>query len=150
MTKYNKIRNILLNLYSEIPLSEDVKLQRYKEYIAGIRKLAYKQNPEAQYDLAQHYEEYNILGNPNPNHNKSKRLYWYKKAAKNKNASAYNNLADLFERGDGCEVNLIKALRCYEESMKLGDVLGKQNYKKMLRDFEKGGIYSSLKDYSLD
>ena len=142
MKKYKEIRDMFLKLYSEEGLSEEIKLEKYNEYLFGIRRLAYKGNSEAQYDLAQHYEDFSFLGNPNPCFNKLKRIYWYNKAAKNSHASAYNNLADLFERGDGCEKDLNKALSYYKKSMELGDVLGKKNYKQMLRDLKKGGIYS--------
>lgn len=140
--KYLEIRNILLNLINNNQQNIYEKRQVYKEYISQIRILAYKNNHFAQYDLAQHYEDFSILGNPNPFYNKKKRIYWYTKSAKNGNASAYNNLADLYERGDGCEKNLELALEYYKKSMDLGDNLGKINYKKMKKDFKKGGIYN--------
>lgn len=141
MNKYIKTREILLKIYEEVELSNDEKMNLYNTYLYNLRKLAYRGNKEAQYDLAQHYEDVNVLGDPNPNFNKSKRLYWYKKAAKNNNASAYNNLADLTERGDGCEKNIHLALKYYKKAMELGDPLGKENYTTILRDLQKGGIY---------
>lgn len=142
MNTYKKTREILLMLYSKVELSEKEKVIFYNEYIYKIRKLAYSGNAEAQYDLAQHYEDVGFLGDPNPCFNNSKRFYWYLKAAKNNNGAAYNNLADLIERGDGCEIDLNKSLDYYKKSMELGNVLGKKNYKKMLQDLKKGGMYN--------
>jgi TPR repeat protein len=141
---YTEIRSLLLNLHMDDTLLEDIKIKRYSEYILKIRKLAYQANSNAQYDLAQHYENYNFLGNPNPNFNIKKRFYWYLKAANNNNDDACNNLADLFETGIGCEKDLKKALFYYEKSKILGNELGKRNYRQMLRDLKKGGIYNPI------
>lgn len=138
---YIDIRKLLINLQIDKDLSEDLKVKKYLEYISKIRVLAYKGNSNAQYDLAQHYENYNFLGDPNPNFNSKKRFYWYLKAANNNNGNACNNLADLFETGAGCERNLQKALSYYKKSMELGDTLGRINYKIMLKDLKKGGVY---------
>lgn len=140
--KYIEIRQILLNLQAENNLPEDTKAQKYLEYISKIRRLAYNGNSDAQYDLAQHYENYGFLGDPNPNFNVKKRFYWYLKAANNNHGDACNNLADLFETGMGCEKNLQTALSYYEKSSKLGNALGKKNYKQMSADLKKGGIYN--------
>ncbi len=139
---YKEARQIFLNLYSNKDLSRPEKIKLYNLYISKIRKLAYSNNRDAQYDLAQHYEDNGYLGYPNPKFNNNKRFYWYNKAAENGSGEAYNNLADLFERGDGCEKNLEKALLYYKKSMDLNYNLGKNNYKKMIKDLKKGGLYN--------
>lgn len=141
MKNYQETRNLLLTLYKDNLLSYENKLNIYNEYIYCIRKLAYIGNFEAQYDLAQHYEDSGFWGCPNPYFNNKKRFYWYLKSANNGNGEAFNNLADLFERGDGCIKDLDKSITFYKKAMELGSSLGKKNYKKMLKDFENGGIY---------
>ena len=116
------------------------KNEIYKEYLHSLRKLAYKGHPESQYDLAQHYEDMGVMGWPNPFENISKKFYWYTKAANNNHAAACNNLADMYERGEGCTQNIRKALELYKKSASLGDSLGKKNYKHMLKQI-KNGIY---------
>jgi TPR repeat protein len=130
MNKYTEVRKLLLRLYAEVELTQPEKVKIYNNYLRQIRKLAYNNDAHAQYDLAQHYEDIGFFGNPNPFFDNSKRFYWYQKAAVNKNAAAHNNLADLFERGDGCSKELNKALEYYKKSMELGDSLGKKTTRK--------------------
>jgi len=84
--KYEKVRQILLDLYHPSKMDVEEMKRKYNEYLKGIRKLAYKGYPEAQYDLAQHYEDIGIFGIPNPFENIVKKIYWYSKAASNKHA----------------------------------------------------------------
>jgi TPR repeat protein len=141
MKSYIKNNEILLSLYLKNKYLDTEKASIYKIYLKKLRKLAYIGNSLAQYDLAQHYEDNGYLGYPNPKFNNNKRFYWYIKAAENDSGEAYNNLADLFERGDGCEKDLEKALLYYKKSMDLGYNVAKKNYTKMLKDLKKGGIY---------
>lgn len=114
----------------------------YNQYLEMIRKAAYKGHIEAQYDLAQQYENMSFLGIPNPMHNPAKCIYWYSKACLNNHSAACNNLAALYELGEGRQKDLNKALQLYKKSADLGYSIGKQNYKKMLRDLAKGGMYN--------
>lgn len=131
--KYEHIRKILLDLYKYPQNDIEVKRNKYNEYLRSLRILAYRGYSEAQYDLAQHYEDMSIWGAPNPYENISKRFYWYSKAAANNHAGAFNNLADMYERGIGCKKNIKKALEYYKKSGELGDDLGKKNYKILLK-----------------
>lgn len=140
---YTETREIYLRLYKETGLSDQKKVEDYNEYISRIRSLAYKGNANAQYDLAQHYEDTGYFGIPNPFFNSTKRFYWYSKASNNNHAAAYNQLGYLIEHNEDNQKDLTKALDCYRKSMELGDDLGKKNYKKMLRDLKDGGIYNS-------
>lgn len=74
--RYKKIRKILLELYQNP--QNDIENQ-YCIYLNGIRSLAYKNYAEVQYDLAQHYEDINILGSPNPFRNIKKNSIGIKK-----------------------------------------------------------------------
>lgn len=140
---YDNIRNLLLNLQKDQNLVEEEKFKMYLNYVLKIRKLAYKGDKNAQYDLAQHFENYNFTGNPNLNFNIKKRFYWYLKSANNNNADACNNLADLYETGIGCKIDLQKALFYYEKAKSLGNILGRKNYNQMLKDLKKGGLYNN-------
>ncbi len=127
MNKYNQVNQIQLDLYRTKDLGIEDKKVAYKDYLTGIRELAYKGHPEAQFDLAGHYEDIGFWGIPNPFYNVKKRFYWYSKAASNGHAEAHNNLAHLYELGEGCEKNISKALVLYEKSAQLGSPNGKKN-----------------------
>jgi len=142
---YKQTNDIILKLYSEAAglLSDEQKTVLYDQYLDNIKILAHQGNANAQYDLAQHYEDTGYFGVPNPYFDSAKRLYWYTEAAKNNNAAAYNHLGYITElAGGGCEMDLNKALEYYKQSAELGDALGKKNYHKMLKDLKKGGIYN--------
>jgi TPR repeat protein len=132
---YNINNNILLNLY-ESKFSEKEKKTKYMQYLSTLRKLAYQGNTDAQYDLAQHYDDISFWGIPNPYYNVSKKYYWYSKAASNNHAAANNNLADMYERGEGCSMDIKKALELYKRAAELGDVCGKKNYKLLLKQIK--------------
>jgi len=132
--------NNRINEYPNI-LTTTKKKELYKKYLLLIRKSAYYGNVEAQYDLAQQYDNISFLGAPNPKYNPKKCIYWYSKACKKKHAEACNNLAALYEIGEGCKRNLELALKLYKDSAELGSPNGKKNYKIMLRDMSKGGKY---------
>ena len=125
-------------------LSETAKKELYNEYFKLVRKSAYLGHLEAQYDMAQQYESMSFLGVQNPIYNPKKRIFWYSKACSKGHSDACNNLASIYELGEGCEQNLDLALRLYEKSAKLGSINGKKNYEIMLRDMAKGGRYQTL------
>lgn len=118
------------------------KKELYNEYFLLIKRSAYSGNVEAQYDLAQQYENISFLGMPNPKYNPKKCIFWYSRACNSGHAEACNNLAALYEMGEGCEKNLEMALSLYEKSASLGSQNGKKNYKIMLKDLSKGGKYN--------
>ena len=134
------LRQIRLSLYGS-KLSREAKRAKYMQYLSALRKLAYNGNPEAQYDLAQHYDDIGFWGMPNPYHNINNKFYWYTKAANNNHAAANNSLADMYERGEGCTQSIKKALELYKKCASLGDSLGKKNYKLLLKQI-KSGMYS--------
>lgn len=108
----------------------------HAHYISLIRKAAYKGNIEAQYDLALNYEDQNYFV-PNPMYNKKRRFYWYVKAANAGHPEACNNLANLYENGNGTKKDLKKALFFYKKSYELGCSYAKKNYKILLNEIEK-------------
>ena len=134
---YNRLKSIMRSLY-ESKYNEEEKKRIYIDYLKSLRKLAYRGNAEAQYDLAQHYEGIGFWGVPNPYDSVLKRFYWYSKAASNNHAAAHNNLADMYERGDGCTQNIKKAAELYKRAAELGDILGKKNYKLLLKQIKIG------------
>ncbi len=142
--------NAALYVYKKISehtslLSVCKKRNLYKKYLSLLRESAYSGHLEAQYDLGQQYENISFLGMPNPKYNPKKCIYWYTKASKGGHAEAYNNLAHLYETGQGCQRNLQRALKLYKNSAELGSLHGKKNYKIMLKDMSKGGKYYGLK-----
>lgn len=122
-------------------LDEQGKEIIYYEYLDLIRKSAYLGYNEALFDLGQQYEATSFLGIKNPKYNPKKCIYWYSKACNNGHSEACNNLAFFYEEGQGCEMNINKALELYRLSAQLGSINGKQNYKIMLKNISKGGIY---------
>jgi len=121
-----------------VKTSEEEKNIKYAQYLNALRKLAYNGYLDAQYDLAQHYEDMGFWGLPNPYHNIHKKFYWYSKAAENNHAAACNNLADMYERGEGCTQDIKKALSLYKKSANLGDSCGRKNYKLLLKQIKSG------------
>jgi TPR repeat protein len=133
--------NEKLNEYPSV-LSEGEKNEFYEKYFALIKKSAYLGYPEGQYDFAQQFENMSFLGIKNPKYDPKKCVFWYSKACKNDHAEACNNLANFYEKGEGCEKNLNFALELYKRSADLGSPNGKKNYKMMVRDLSKGGKYN--------
>ncbi len=117
-------------------ISKIDKAKLYKKYLLLLRRAAYIGHPEAQYDLAQQFEDMNYLYLNNPNYNPEKSFFWYEKATIKNHPAACNNLAFLYETGKGCNKNLRKALVLYKKSADLGDPIGKKNYKIMLRQMK--------------
>lgn len=123
-------------------LDDSNQRKLYFKYLKLIRKAAYIGNLESQYDLAQQYETMSFLDMNNPMFNAAKRIYWYTKACDQNHDEACNNLASIYELGEGCDIDLNRALELYKKSSYLGSPNGKKNYKIMLKDLRKGGRYA--------
>ena len=134
---YKQSQLILDKLYNEAKILDvDLKKELYKEYLKLLRISAHRGYSDAQFDLAQHYDDVGYWGVPNPYHNIYKKFYWYSKAAEKNHAAACNNLANMYERGEGCQKDIYKALELYKKSSDLGDSLGRKNYKLLLHQIE--------------
>lgn len=94
------------------------------------------------YEYAQQFEDISYLGINNPLFNPKRRNFWYLKAAESGHSEACNNLAYVYEIGEGLKKDYVKALDFYRRSAELGSSLGKKNYKNMKRDIAKGGQYN--------
>ncbi|TKC60154.1 sel1 repeat family protein [Pedobacter hiemivivus] len=139
---YSKAVLINSKLYEESNLTTKGKTDLYDQYFKLLKKAAYLGHKDAMYDYAQQFEDMSFLGVENPLFNPKKRNFWYHKAIEVDHPEAYNNLAVIYERGGGVEKNNDKALEFYKKSAGLGSVLGKKNYKIMLKDMAKGGRYN--------
>jgi len=137
--KNERLESIRLSLYGS-EYSDEEKKNIYKDYLKSLRELAYRNNAEAQYGLAGHYEDMGLWGYPSPYHSIRKKLYWYTKAANNNHAAAHNNLADMYERGEGCKQDIKKALELYKKAAKLGDWCGKKNYPNLKKQLKRVGL----------
>lgn len=129
-----EILNKLQENYKKLGRSK--VLIQHAKYITLVRKAAYKGNVEAQFELGLNYEDQNYFV-PNPMYNKKNRFYWYVKAAKANHPEACNNLASLYEKGDGTKKDLKKALFFYKKAFELGCSYAKGNYKILLSQLEK-------------
>ena len=123
----------------KLPLEEKRRL--YAKYFELIKKAAYQGHVEALYEMGSQFEDIGYLGIPNPNYDPKKCVYWYAKACQKEHVEACNNLATFFESGVGCEKSIETSLALYKQSGALGSPNGKKNYKILLRDMAKGGIY---------
>jgi uncharacterized protein len=129
--EYKKAIEIFDNLQKDYKMLKREKVINHAKYIALIRKAAYKGNPDAQYELGLNYEDQNYFI-PNPMYNLKKRFYWYSKAAEMNHPEACNNLASLYEKGEGVKKNMKKALFFYKKAYQLGCSYAKNNYKLLL------------------
>lgn len=114
-------------------LSRKEVLNQHAKYLRLVREAAYKGNTEAQFELGLNYEDQNYFI-PNPMYNVKRRFYWYSKAAKANHPEACNNLASLYEKGEGIKKNLKKALLFYKKAYELGCSYAKGNYKILLKE----------------
>ncbi len=136
---YIKADSIFSKLYADHPkLNIDERQNSYDEYLKILRASAYKGYPEAQYNLAQHYDDIGYWGVPNPYYNPRKKFYWYSKAASQNHFDALNNLANMYEKGEFCQQNIRRALELYEQAAKSGITYIKNNYKLLLKQIEQG------------
>jgi len=131
-----KLKKMRLELYNCADFNEKNKI--YKEYLKSLRKLAYRGDPEAQYDLAQHYEDMGVMGFPNPYHNPRKKFYWYSKAANKNHPEALNNLANMYEKGESCKQDIKKALELFQKAANSGIPYIVKNYKLLLKQIKMG------------
>lgn len=133
---YDKAKLVHNEMYKNpmVPMNKVKMKLLFKKYLSLLRGAAYLGNSDAQYDLGQQYEDIGYLGIPNPIYNPKKCVYWYEKACRQNHAEAYNNLARLYEKGEGCEKNIKLAYKLYKKSAELGSELGKKNYKITLKE----------------
>ena len=129
-----EILNLLQTNYKKLGRAK--VLIEHTKYITLVRKAAYKGNIEAQFELGLNYEDQNYFVS-NPMFNKKSRFYWYLKAAKALHPEASNNLASLYEKGEGTKKDLNKALFFYKQASELGCSYAKENYKILLNQLRK-------------
>lgn len=145
--KYKEVRDIMMSLYENgKTYTAKEKQAIYDHYLCELRKLAYRNHAEAQYSLAQHYEDIGYWGVPNPFYNPKKMFYWYSKSVANEYTYAYNALAYSYELGIACNQDIDKALELYETGMRKGDVLAKKNYKLLKKQIKNGTVYKVNKE----
>jgi TPR repeat protein len=114
-------------------LSRSEVLNQHERYLRLVREAAYIGNAEAQFELGLNYEDQNYFI-PNPMYDVKKRFYWYSKAANSNHPEACNNLASLYEKGEGTKRNLKKALAFYKKAYELGCTYAKENYNILLKE----------------
>src|ERR1043165_5208014 len=79
--------------------------KEFKNSFLLVLKVAENGDIDAQYNLAQYYEEKNL----------EKAFYWYQKTAENGNNNAQNNLGFSYQNGEETEKNLEKAFYWYQK-----------------------------------
>ncbi len=109
-------------------VNHDEKMRIYDKYLNLIKAASYLGNMEAQFEYGQTFEDVNYLGN-NPFANPKKCFLWYSKAANLGHPEACNNLALLYEKGEGCPMNLEKALFYYKRGSDLGSKTAQKNFR---------------------
>ena len=133
---YLQAQSLLNRLYREQKsLNYEDERSLYEKYLKILKKSAYSGNSKAQFELALQYEDVYIFG-INPHVNPKKSFYWYKKALDGNIPEAYNNLALLYEKGNGCPKDLETALCLYRKSADLGCDLGIKNYKLLIKQIK--------------
>ncbi|WP_442587792.1 tetratricopeptide repeat protein [Pedobacter sp. AW31-3R] len=114
-------------------LNHEEKMQLYYRYLFLIKRAAYLEHTDAQYDYAQQFEDISFLGMNNPMYNPKKCIYWYAKACDKGHAEACNNLAYIYDSEGYGKKDVDLALKLYKKSADLGSDHGKNNYKSMRR-----------------
>lgn len=127
---YNEAQRILTNLYSENTYTELEKQNLYKDYLKRLRISAYRGYSEAQFELGLQYENIYFFGE-NPNFNKKKCIYWFRKACNGNIPDACNNLAVYLESDIKNETDFFETLNLYKKAIFLGSELAKKNLKKL-------------------
>lgn len=139
---YSKASELRAKIIEQDSKATEEKRHLFYNYLELLKKAAYLGHKEAMYDYAQQFEDMGILGLQNPLFNLKRRNFWYHKAMENGHPEAHNNLASIYTLGEGVEKDYEKALEFYRKSAELGSVLGKKNYKIMLKHMAKGGLYN--------
>lgn len=139
---YSKAMSIDSKLYGDSNLTKQDKNSLYRQFFELIKKAAYLKHKDAMYEYAQQFENISFLGVESPLFSPKRRNFWYHKAIESGHPEAYNNLASIYEIGEGLQRDYNKALELYKKSAELGSNLGKKNYKTMLKDMAKGGKYN--------
>lgn len=91
-------------------------VKRIINTLEELISFAQKGEPEAQYDLGLNY----ALGKRGLPQNYAEALKWYRKAADQGLAEAYNNLGRLYEKGRGVPQNYAEALKWYRKAADQG------------------------------
>ncbi|MFB2579186.1 tetratricopeptide repeat protein [Acinetobacter sp. c2-A9] len=130
---------MLSYLYRDNEEFQNKKL--YREYLI---KAADNGHDPAQNELAYNYEkgQYGFKENINA------AVKYYQFAVKQGNVYAMNNLAILYENGDGVEQNITEAVRLYEKSFESGNVISAynlgylyQNNELVKKDYKKAVVH---------
>lgn len=125
--KYQIVNQILLDLHKDYKqFTESEITLRYNEYLYLLRKLAYSNHAQSQFDLANHYDDIGFWGAPNKFCKPSKKFYWLNRAASNGFAEAYNNLANMYENEEYVNLDLNQALELYKKGGELGSKYSKK------------------------
>jgi TPR repeat protein len=135
--KGEKEFNKAIEFLNKIKVNSESKEELYENYLKGVKKAAYLGYAAAQFELSSHYDDMGFWGMNNPYYNPIKKLYWLKKACQGNDPVACNNLAAMFESGEGgCKIDLDQALLLYKKAMDLGVSYAKDNYKILLKQIK--------------
>jgi TPR repeat protein len=135
---FQKAKVIIDRIYAEPELQGNDRKIAYEKYLKLIRKASYLGHSEAQWELGLYYDDMNCLYENNPNYNPKKCVYWFSKACDKNISDACNSLANLYEKGEGCEQSIKKSLELYKKAADLGNDLGKDNHKLLLKQIKQG------------
>jgi TPR repeat protein len=131
ITYMQQLRNV------DLQLSAVQKKEIYRRYLYFLRKAAYTGSAAAQFELSGHYEDLGFWGIENPFYNPKKKLHWLLKAAAGNHGTACNNLAAMYESGEGgCEIDLDKALALYKRAYALGISYARQNHRLLVKQMK--------------
>jgi len=124
-----------VNTKRKVNLKFELKAkQLLNNYIKILRKEAYQDNPDSQFELALCYDN-GLLGDKF-----RKYKYWIEKAAKNNHPAACNIYGWIIESESPTSIaKMKKAIIWYKKSAELGDILGKKNLKIAERQILKMG-----------
>lgn len=120
-------------------VNAEEKKRTYDLYLKLIRKASYQGDKDAQYEYAQTFEGINFFGE-NKFSYPNKCFYWYSKSAVQGHAEACNNLATMYEIGNGCEKKMEMAVLFYKKSINKGSWIAKKNYRLLKSNISKYGI----------
>lgn len=119
-------------------LSREAKIELYKQYFLLIKESAYLGHRDAQYEYGLQFEDVSFWGMNNPNYNPKRCVFWFTKACDQNQAEACNNLANFYEKGEGCERDINKALELFKKSADLGYEIAKENYELLIKQLKLG------------
>ncbi len=103
-----------------------------EEAIYWFKKAAENGNVEGQFNLAWMYGYYdNFNNNPRVEKNIKKAFEWMMKSANNEYSRSQRWLGMMYERGEGCQKDLNKALYWYKKAYENGAVFSKEDYERL-------------------